>query len=478
MTQLKSHVKAAAIYARISQDRRKVEEGGGLGVQRQEELCRQLAGAKGWPVAEVYVDNDRSAYSRKRRPAYERMLADLEAGVRDAVICVDQDRLTRHLMELEDFIAFADRHSIPLANVSGDVDLSTSDGRFRARIMGAVARQESEKKSERIRRERDQRAKAGKPHPLARSFGFELGHVAHRADEASLIRAAAADILAGRSLRSVVEEWNEAGVKSSRGKSWNVNRLRDVLRRADIAGLRQHRGEIVGDGAWEPILDRRTWDGLQAVFAARTRPGRPPRRLLTGLLRCGRCDGLMTSHTDHGTPFYACRRVVGQPGRDGHCGRVSIKGDPLDEVVVDAVLHALASPALAAALASRDREAGDDHAEAAAELHADERALEQLASDHYVDRLISRREFLTARDALERRIAAARRRLSVTPRTTAVEGLPSTVEELRRWWDATTDTARRRAVLAAVLERVVITPRRDGVPRRFDAGRAQLVWRA
>ena len=37
---------------------------------------------------------------------------------------VDQDRLTRHPMELESFITTADRLGIPLANVSGEVDLS------------------------------------------------------------------------------------------------------------------------------------------------------------------------------------------------------------------------------------------------------------------------------------------------------------------------------------------------------------------
>lgn len=67
---------AAAVYCRISKD----SDGQGLGVERQQELCEQLAEEKGWQVAEVYVDSDLSAYSGKARPAYERMLADLEAG--------------------------------------------------------------------------------------------------------------------------------------------------------------------------------------------------------------------------------------------------------------------------------------------------------------------------------------------------------------------------------------------------------------
>src|SRR4051812_31141341 len=90
---------AAAIYCRISLDR----SGDGLGVDRQGPLCLRVAWERGWPVAEVYVDNDGSAYSGKPRAEYARMLADIEAGVRDAVICVDLDRLTRRPAELEAF---------------------------------------------------------------------------------------------------------------------------------------------------------------------------------------------------------------------------------------------------------------------------------------------------------------------------------------------------------------------------------------
>jgi site-specific DNA recombinase len=87
--------RAAAIYARISSD----QDGRGLGVARQVEDCRKLASERGWVVAEEYVDNDVSAYSGKTRPAYRRMLADLAAGERDAVIVYKLDRLHRRRIE-------------------------------------------------------------------------------------------------------------------------------------------------------------------------------------------------------------------------------------------------------------------------------------------------------------------------------------------------------------------------------------------
>ena len=49
---------AVAIYTRISSD----IEGTSAGVTRRVDDCRKLAGDLGWTVAEVYVDNDVSAY--------------------------------------------------------------------------------------------------------------------------------------------------------------------------------------------------------------------------------------------------------------------------------------------------------------------------------------------------------------------------------------------------------------------------------
>src|SRR6266851_1067495 len=150
----------AAIYVRISQDR----AGAGLGVARQEEDCRALCERKGWQVARVYEDNDVSAYSRKPRPEWRQLLADISAGRIDAIVCWHVDRLTRSPRELEDVIDLHDTRGVNLATVTGQMDLSTSQGRMVARMLGSAARHEAEHKAERQARERRQKALAGQPH--------------------------------------------------------------------------------------------------------------------------------------------------------------------------------------------------------------------------------------------------------------------------------------------------------------------------
>ncbi len=134
----------------------------GLAVARQLADCRRLAERKGWSVVEEYVDDDVSAWSGRERPAYARMLADLEAGGIEALLVYDLDRLHRQLSGLEALIVLCEARGITnVASVSGDLDLTTPDGRFRARILVAVATKESDDKSRRITRKHDELAESG-----------------------------------------------------------------------------------------------------------------------------------------------------------------------------------------------------------------------------------------------------------------------------------------------------------------------------
>lgn len=434
-------------------------------------MCRELADRKGWPVGEVYVDNDRSAYTGKRRPAFEQMLADVEAGLRDALIAVDQDRLTRHVRELEDLVDFADRHALPLANVSGDLDLSTSDGRFRARIMGVVARQESEKKSERISREREHRARRGVSHPRGRVFGYELNRSGIRQEEAEAIQDAARRVLAGESRAGIVRDLTAAGMTTVSGHDFTVTRLNTVLRRPDIAGLRVHQEEVVGEGQWQAILDRATWERVQVVLDRTRRKGRPRKHLLTGLLVCGKCGTQMTSSVKAGNRTYACRKITGQ--FDDACAGVSIKAEWVEGFVTEMIVHRLSGPALAGAQAG----VTDEEARRLTEqMRADEAALGDLARDLYVDRIIDRRQFIAARGVLDERIEETRGRLAQRRTRPTVE-LPSDPEELRVWWDQL-DLETRRLRTAELVERVVIGPMPPKDPKVFHAERIEdVVWR-
>ena len=263
----------AAIYLRQSIDR----DGEGLAVARQREDCLAVCRERGWEPAE-YLDNDRSA-SRGFRPDYRRMLADIESGVIGAVVTWDLDRLHRRPAELESFIDLADRKGLKLATVGGDADLSTDSGRLFARIKGAVATAEVERKSARQKRANQQRAEAGKAWGSRRPFGYapkpglpnskKIGAAdctAIEPVESALLRQAYADVLQGVSLYSICKRWNRDGVTTSQGSVWRSAQLRQVLLNPRNMGVRTYAGAEVGRGDWATVVDEPTWRGVKAVL--------------------------------------------------------------------------------------------------------------------------------------------------------------------------------------------------------------------
>jgi DNA invertase Pin-like site-specific DNA recombinase len=135
-----------ALYARLSYD----QHGDRVKVETQLDECRKLAVHLGWTVVDTFCDNSISAYDGSYRPDFERLLVAMKAGQVDAVLSWDITRLYRSMKDLERFIDIAEAATVSIKTVkAGELDLSTSAGRMVARILGSVARQESELKGER-----------------------------------------------------------------------------------------------------------------------------------------------------------------------------------------------------------------------------------------------------------------------------------------------------------------------------------------
>jgi site-specific DNA recombinase len=439
-------------------------------VARQEADCRELVAAREWTVSGVYVDDDRSAYSGKPRPAYDELIGDLRAGRIDAVVAWHPDRLHRSPRELEDFIDLVEANRAAVATVqTGEYDLGSASGRMTARVVGAVARAESEHKSERIRRQREQAAAAGQFHGGRRSFGYEVDGVTVVEAEAVLIREAAGRFLAGESLRAIAIDFNEREIPTASGGTWGVSSLRSVLSGPRAAGRRVFRGEDVGDAKWPAILSYEEHLRLRAMFGnpRLARRGRPPAHLLTSMVRCGRCSATMhTQQSAHRGRRYSCNH---QPGRPG-CGGTAVAAESLEQLITEAVFLRVDSPALARALARQAPRSEIDHA---GDLAAIETQLEQVDHDFYVEGLIDRKRWLNVKGQLEGRRDAILAELTAHTRSTALDGYTTPGALRGAWPDLTVD--QRRAILATLIDHVTINPAtRSG--RRFDTERVDVTW--
>ncbi|MFE4079250.1 recombinase family protein [Paenarthrobacter sp. YIM B13468] len=155
-----SEQRRAAIYLRISQDRENTR----LGVDRHREDAEALLAARRWLSVGVYEDNDISGQGPKKRPAFKRLLGDIESGLIDVVIAQEWPRLERNRADGVRIIETAQRHNVLLTFAKGsDIDCTTAAGRLSADMFSAIARNEIEVKAERQSRAQRQRAEQGRP---------------------------------------------------------------------------------------------------------------------------------------------------------------------------------------------------------------------------------------------------------------------------------------------------------------------------
>lgn len=458
------------IYARISSDR----EGDQLGVRRQIAECERLAELRGWVVADRYVDDDISAWSGKHRPEYERLLADVRAGAIGGVLVYHLDRLTRgDLRVLEAFVDLCDQLHVELGCVTGEVDLGTSTGRLTARMLGSLARYESDHKSERLVSKHAELASLGKVSGGgSRPYGYEADKVTIRPGEAAVVAECAKRLLVGEPVRSIARDLNDRGVSTSKGGKWSPPSLTRMLKSARISGQREHNGEIVATAVWPGIISVEDGAAIRALLAnPERRTNKTARRyLLGGILVCSHCgERLVARPRSGGQRRYACAKGPGFAG----CGKTYINADRVEQFVTEAALHRLDSKELKRSQERRQREAPDAQ-RWLAEMEAAQAQLDELANA-YGQRQFSLQEWMAARKPIEQRMTGARKQLAKVSRTNVLDGYIGNSEKLRSEWDSL-DLSQQHTIVATVVNSVVVGPARPGY-NRFDESRLTPGWR-
>jgi site-specific DNA recombinase len=443
-------------------------------VERQLEDCERLAERKGWLIVDRFVDDDVSAWSGKHRPEYARCLEALDSGLLDGLLVYDLDRLHRQPRELEDFIVLCEQRKLTnVASVSGEIDLTTADGQFQARILGAVAKKESDDKSRRIRRKHEELAAAGKVSGGgSRPYGYEADKRTIRASEAAIVRECARRFLAGESIRAIASDLHERQIPTVGGGAWSPQTLRRMLASARIAGQREHKGEVVASAEWPGIISPTDSARIRAKLAdPERRTNRSARRyLLTRLLKCGLCgEYLVARPRSGGQRRYAC---AAGPGFSG-CGHVYLTAEDAERWLLDACFYRLDTPELAAALAgANDNPEAERWQQEADDAQAQ---LEELAAA-YGKREITMGEYRAAREPIEQRRSAARRQLAKASRITVLDGYVGNAEALRAQWDSL-DLTRQHAIVSAVVDYVEVAPAERPGYNRLDESRLRPFWR-
>ena len=364
----------AALYIRLSKEDE--SEGPSQSAQTQESLLREFVQQHRLSVYDTYIDDGWSGTSFDR-PAFQRMIADIEAKKVNMVITKDLSRLGRdyimtgHYMERY-FPEHRVRYISLLDGIDTGVDSTANDiTPFRA-IMNDMYAKDISKKIKSVKRDKQQKGKfiGGKPVYGYKMHPTEKNKIVIDEEVAPIVRRIFALALSGMSCRNIAALLNQEGVPTPATYAnlpvakpgpytglWSSERISDMLQNETYIGnmvqgrsvkisykskkcLKQDPANwVVVEGTHEPLVDRETFQKVRMLVNSRKHTrSRTYDFLLKGLIFCHECGYPLavlnrTNAKGEDVLYFVCRTYQ-RFTKAGVCTCHSIKEKTATEAVV------------------------------------------------------------------------------------------------------------------------------------------------
>jgi DNA invertase Pin-like site-specific DNA recombinase len=354
--------KRCAIYTRKSTTMGLEQDFNSLDAQH-EACAAYIRRQPGWTLVEqTYADGGFTG-ANIDRPAFQRLLADVEAGKIDVVVVYKVDRLSRSLL---DFAKVMERFNAGGASfVSVTQNFSTADamGRLTLNMLMSFAEFEREMIAERTRDKIAMSRRKGKwtGGPVPFGYSAKDKRLVVNEVEASIVREAFALFLQHRRIFAVAGALNERGLlprgcparPAKHGLRWTKDSMARLLRSPIYAGQMMY-GKELYPGEHPRLVDDATFRRAQRILEGAERElrfgGLNPEYVLRGLLRCASCGDPMTpASTRKGKGHWRYYRCS---GRDKHgkavCQAKPLPAGAIEAFVVDKIAEATQDGSLAA----------------------------------------------------------------------------------------------------------------------------------
>ena len=167
-------VKRCAIYTRKSTTAGLEQDFNSLDAQR--EACEAYVKnqeAQGWTLLPESYDDGGFTGANTERPAFQRLMADVEAGKIDVIVTYKVDRLSRSLLDFARIIEIFERHSTSFISVTQNFSTADAMGRLTLSLLMSFAVFEREMIAERTRDKMLASRKRGKWTGGTVPFGYQ-----------------------------------------------------------------------------------------------------------------------------------------------------------------------------------------------------------------------------------------------------------------------------------------------------------------
>ena len=418
-TKRKTDANRAAIYARVSDKSQDGEDKTSISEQTgdMEAYCE----SKGLTITARYQEVGRGW--SKKRPEFQRMLADARRGRFDTIVCWKSDRLSRGMYPAAALMEVVEAHQIRLEAVLDAIDMKTFG------LMAAIGKIELDNFRERSTMGKRGTAKQGRVPTGGVPYGYRIGDdgrfevVEEQAEVVRRIFRMYVDERMGS--YSIAVRLTDEGVPTQSGKMlWLQSRVHHILGNATYTGnwvYGKYRHVSTEDGmkvydqpkdTWieipvPQVVDDETWKRAQKLKKQRGSKAKRNTKvvyLLQHLLKCGECG--RNFHTraswtttsvrkgkaytyDLSTPrrFYMCNGMQSMRLRCRE--KPYIQAEQLEEPIWREVKRVLQNPDLiVAGIADLDSQEGVGMEEEIAQAERDLRSI-QMEEDRAIRLFVS-----------------------------------------------------------------------------------------
>ena len=372
----KAEPNRAAIYARVSDKSQDGEDKTSITEQigEMEAYCKE----KGLTITARYQEVGKGW--SKKRPEFQRMLADARRGRFDVIVCWKSDRLSRGMYPAAALMEVIEAYQIRLEAVMDAIDMKTFG------LMAAIGKIELDNFRERASMGKRGAAKQGRVPAGKLPFGYRVndeGKPEVVKSEADLVRRIFhMYVHEGMGAPSIAWQFMDEGIPTPQsGKRWYQAAIHRLLANPTYKGIwsyGQTRQVVTEQGTrvygqpeetWidipvPPIIDEETWDRAQSLKKRRLKRSKRNTKLfylLQYMLRCAECGMTFgangtnfTSHRKNGKlyeyhlaiprRYYSCRGMRNFRLRCRE--KPYIRADRLEDRVWGEVKHVLQNPHL------------------------------------------------------------------------------------------------------------------------------------
>ncbi|MCA3324905.1 MAG: recombinase family protein [Roseomonas sp.] len=347
-----------AIYTRKSSEEGLDMEFNSLDAQR--EACEAYIASQrseGWAAIREPYDDGGVSGGTLDRPALQRLLADVEAGLIDVIVVYKIDRLSRSLMDFAKLVDIFDRNQVTFVSVTQSFNTTTSMGRLTLNILLSFAQFEREVIGERIRDKFAASRKRGMWMGGYVPLGYNVRDrkLLVNEAEAATVRMIFKRFVAIGSATKLAKALVAEGVRTKSGRLIDKGYIYRLLNSRVYLGEATHK-DASYPGEHAPIIDRSLWDKVHSILqtsprlrAANARARTPA--LLKGLIFTETGCAMTPAFTKKGTRlyrYYVSMDVIRNRALGENPGPLRLPAPMVEDAVIGEIHRMIRAPEITA----------------------------------------------------------------------------------------------------------------------------------